>query len=206
MQDCEGYQPCRKFIPKKLAIHLILDIKTVKTGEVKIKLCFKQIDPIMTKQQSVGLRIKKKTFPNEEIIENFYVKKFKYMTDFYLPKRKLAIEVDEHSHKDRKPEKEKTRQKDIEECLGCTFIRINPDEKDFSAYDGPGKIQTFIDKSKDEELEKLKDKIKELKKYKKSLIDNLSKRLLELEFKQHNAIKSKCLKWVAKNILPNYKK
>ena len=60
MQDCEGYQPCRKFIPKKLAIHLILDIKTVKTGEVKIKLCFKQIDPIMTKQQSVGLRIKKK--------------------------------------------------------------------------------------------------------------------------------------------------
>ena len=49
IQDCEGYQPCRKFIPKKLAIHLILDIKTVETGEVKIKLCFKQIDPIMTK-------------------------------------------------------------------------------------------------------------------------------------------------------------
>ena len=76
------------------------------------------------------------------------------MTDFYLPKRKLAIEVDEHSHKDRKPEKEKTRQKDIEECLGCTFIRINPDEKDFSAYDGLGKIQTFIDDLKDEELKK----------------------------------------------------
>ena len=34
--------------------------------------------------------------------------------------------------------------------IGCTFIRINPDEKDFSAYDGLGKIQTFIDKLKDE--------------------------------------------------------
>ena len=40
----------------------------------------------------------------------------------------------------------------------------------------------------------------------KSLTDNLLKRLLELEFKQRNAIKSKCLKWVVKNILPNYKK
>ena len=174
-----------------------MTVRTVKTGEVKIKLCFKQINPIMTKQQSVGLRIKK-AFPNEEIIENFYVKKFKYMIDFYLPKMKLAIEVDEHGHKDRKPEKEKTRQKDIEECLGCTFIRINPDEKDFRAYDGPAKIQTFTDKSKVEELEKLKDKIKELEKYKKSLIEDLSKRLIELEFKQHHAIKSKCLKWVAK--------
>ena len=45
---------------------------------------------------------------------------------------------------------------------------------------------------------------------KMSLIDDLSKRLLELEFKkefkQHNAIKSKCLKWIVKNILVNYKK
>ena len=43
----------------------------------------------------------------------------------------------------------KTRQKEIEECLGCTFIRINPDEKDFSVHDGFGKIQAFIDKLKD---------------------------------------------------------
>ena len=33
----------------------------------------------MTKQQSVGLRIKK--IPNEEIIEDFYIKKFNYMID-----------------------------------------------------------------------------------------------------------------------------
>ena len=41
---------------------------------------------------------------------------------------------------------------------------------------------------------------------KKSLIDDIPKRLLELEFKSNYSIKSKCLKWVVKNILPNYKK
>ena len=29
--------------------------------------------------------------------------------------------------------------------------------------------------------------------------------MLELEFKQHNQIKTKCLKRIVKNILPNYK-
>ena len=41
---------------------------------------------------------------------------------------------------------------------------------------------------------------------KKVLVDKILKNLLELEFKQHNSIKSKCLKWIVKNILPNYKK
>ena len=50
IQDYEDYQPCRKFIAEELAIHLILDIKTVKARELKIKLGFNQLDPIMTKQ------------------------------------------------------------------------------------------------------------------------------------------------------------
>ena len=150
IQDCEDFQPCRKLIAEKLTIHLIIDIKTVKAGELKTRLGFNQLDPIMTKQQSIGLRIRK-TFPNEKIIEDFYVKKFDYMIYFYLSKRKLAIEVHELGHKDRKSEKENTRQKEIEKCLECAFIRINPDEKDFSAYDGLDKIKAFIDKLKDEE-------------------------------------------------------
>ena len=40
---------------------------------------------------------------------------------------------------------------------------------------------------------------------KKSLIDDLSKILLELEFKSKHSIKSKCLKWIIKKIVPNYK-
>ena len=81
IQNCEDYQPCRKFIAEKLAIHLILGIKTVKADELKTKLGFKQLDPTMTKPQSIVLRIKK-TFPNEEMIEDFYVKEFDYILIF----------------------------------------------------------------------------------------------------------------------------
>ena len=81
IQNCEDYQPCRKFIAEKLAIHLILGIKTVKADELKTKLGFKQLDPTMTKPQSIVLRIKK-TFPNEEMIEDFYVKEFDYRLIF----------------------------------------------------------------------------------------------------------------------------
>ena len=62
------------------------------------------------------------------------------MTDFYLPKRKLAIEVDELGHFDRDQMTDNKRQKGLEEYLACTFIKINPDEKYFSPYDGLGKI------------------------------------------------------------------
>ena len=75
IQNCEDFQPCRKFIAEELAVHLIINIKTVKSAEPKIKLGFNQLNSIMTKQQSIGLSIRK-TFPNAEIIEYFYVKKF----------------------------------------------------------------------------------------------------------------------------------
>ena len=44
--------------------------------------------------------------------------------------------------------------------------------------------------------------MKELKKDKESLIDNISKRLLELRFEKKHSIKSKCVKWIFKKILP----
>ena len=44
-----------------------------------------------------------------------------------------------------------------------------------------------------------------IKSTKKSLSDHLLKRLLELEVKSNYSIKSKCLKWIVENILPNYK-
>ena len=59
VQDCEDFQPCRKFITEELAIHLIIETKTVKAAELKTKLGFNQIDPIMSKQESIGLRLKK---------------------------------------------------------------------------------------------------------------------------------------------------
>ena len=120
----------------------------------------------MTKQESIALRIRK-TFPNKEIIEAFYVKKFDYMIDFYLPERKLAIEVYELGHFDRGKITENIQQKELEEYHQCTFIRIHRNGKDYGAYGGLGKIQAFIDTLKDEELKKLKYEIKELKQKKR---------------------------------------
>ena len=43
-------------------------------------------------------------------------------------------------------------------------------------------------------------------KTKESVIDNLSNELLKLELKKNDSLKSKCVKWIVKNILPGYKK
>ena len=61
------------------------------------------------------------------------------------------------------------------------FIRINPDEKNFNIFKEINKIQRHIKKLT-----------------KKSLTNDLLKRLLQLEFGKHNSIKSKCLKWIVK--------
>ena len=73
-----------------------------------------------------------------------------------------------------------------------TIIRTNPDGADFDMNRLINQIYTHIIKSTKKQTKVSTEK---------SLIDDLSKRLLELEFKQHNAIK-----WFVKNILPNYKK
>ena len=77
------------------------------------------------------------------------------------------------------------RQKALERQLNCVFIRINPDEKDFNIFKEINKIHRHIKKSS-----------------RKYLIDRISKRLLELEFKLNHSIKSKCLKWIIRKILP----
>ena len=92
LQDCEDFQPCRKFIAEELAIHLIIDIKTVKAAELKIKLGFNQVDLIISKQESISLRLKK-AFLGEEITEDFSAQN--YLIDCYFPKYKLALESDE---------------------------------------------------------------------------------------------------------------
>ena len=105
----------------------------------------------------------------EEIIEDFSA--LNYLIDYYFPKRKLAIEVGELGHKDRDQTKGNERQKDLKEYLNCEFIRINPDEKDFIAYDELGRVQAFIDKSKEKEIKEHKKETKEYKEEIKELED-----------------------------------
>ena len=61
------------------------------------------------------------------------------------------------------------------------FIRINPDEQNFSIFREINKIHRHINKST-----------------KNLLIDDFSKQLLELEFRSNHSIKSRCLKWIVK--------
>ena len=75
--------------------------------------------------------------------------------------------------------------KTLERKLNCVFIRINPDAVDFNIF---------------KEINKIHRHIKKLSR--KSLIDKISKRMLELEFAHNHSIKSTCLKWIVRKILP----
>ena len=104
-----------------------------------------------------------------------------YRIDLYFHKYKLAIEIDQLSHNDRNIDYEIQRQQTLERELSCVFIRINPDAIDFNIFK---EIHRHIKKSS-----------------KKSLIDKISKKLLELEFVKNHSIKSKCLKQIVEYFL-----
>ena len=175
-------QPNRRFLRSDLALKVIMDCRTDESCNLKRNLGFTLDDVINTKEQTVINSIKD-TFERENMQTQYTV--LNYRIDLYFHKYKLAIEVDELGHNDRNIDYEIQRQRAIEKELGCVFIRINPDEKNFNIFKEINKIHRHIKKST-----------------KKSLIDDLSKRLLELEFKSNHSIKSKCLKWIVKKILP----
>ena len=167
-----------------------MDCRTTPAINFKNKLGFNQYDPKMTQEQSVLSKIKI-TFSAESII--FQRSVLDYRIDAYFPKYKLAIEVDELGHNDSDIGFEIQRQKALEKELDCKFIRINPAKKKFDIFVEIGRIQNFIvgaNKKLTEESTK------------KPLINELLDRLLRLEVKSKNSIK-KCLKYVAKKILPN---
>ena len=148
---------------------------------------------INTKEQTVINSIKD-GFEGENMQTQYTV--LNYRIDLYFHKYKLAIEVDELGHSDRNIDYETQRQRALEREFDCVFIRISPDAVDFKIFKEINKIHRHINRLTEQQT---KQKTKE------SLIDNLSKRFLELESKHHDQIKTKCLKWIVKNILPNYK-
>ena len=83
------------------------------------------------------------------------------------------------------------------ESHGITIIRTNPDDADFD-------MNKLINQTYMQILKSTKKQTKVSTK--KSLIGDISKRLLELEFKSNHSVKSQCLKWIVKNLLPNYQK
>ena len=167
--------------------------------ERKIKSCRKSSKKFLEFKNKLGLKSDVVTCDEQDIISALQVAfegeiiHTRYCTenkrfDAYFLKYKLGIEVDEHNQESRNVEYEQSRKLMIE-SHGITIIRTNPDVADFDMNKLINQIYTQI-----------------IKWTKKSLIDDLSKRLLELEFKSNHSIKSKCLKWIVKNVLPNYKK
>ena len=167
-----------------------MDCGTDESCNLKRNLGFALHDVINTAEQTVINSIKD-TFEGENIQTQYTV--LNYRIDLYFHKYKLAIEVDELGHNNRNIDYEIQRQQALERDLSCVFIRINPDAIDFNIFKKINKIHRHINRLTKQQT-------------KKSIIDNLSKRLLELEFEHHNQIRTKFLKWIVKNILPNHKK
>ena len=153
------------------------------------KLGFTLYDVVNTKEQTVINSIKD-AFDGENIQTQYTV--LNYRIDLYFHEYKLEIEVDELGHNDRNIDYEIERQTALEKELDCVFIRIDHDVADFNICKEINKIHRHINQlTKQQTEQKTKESIK--------------KGFLELEFKQNNQIKTKCLKWIVKNILPNYK-
>ena len=170
-----------------------MNSRTDESCKFKRNLGFTLHHVINTKEQTVMNSIKD-AIEGENMQTQYIV--LGYRIDLYFHKYKLAIEVDELGHNDRTANHEIQRLRALQRELNCVFIRINPGAVDFSIFKEINKIHRHINQSTIQQTEQ---------KTKESLIDNLSEGLLELEFKQNNSIKSKCLKWIVKKTLPNYK-
>ena len=162
-------QPNRRFLRIDLALKIIMGCRTDKSCSSKRNLGFKLHDVINAKEQRV-ISSKKDAFEGEDMQTQYSV--LGYRIDLYFHKYKLAIEVDELENADRNINNKIERQKALERELNCVFIRINPDGKDFNILKIINEIYRHIKKLS-----------------KKSLIDKISKGLLELEFKSNHSIK-----------------
>ena len=128
-----------------------------------------------------------------EIIHTQYCIENKRFDD-YLPKYKRGIEVDEYHYPYRDAEYERSKQLMIE-SHELTVIRTNPEASNC--------INRLLNQIYMHIIKSTKNQAK--KSSEKTLINVLPKRLLELEFKSNHSTKSKCLKWIVKKILPDYK-
>ena len=55
-----------------------------------------------------------------------------YEIDLYFPDLKIAVECDEYGHSSTPAYEDEFRQREIEQTLGCEFIRFNPHEPNFN--------------------------------------------------------------------------
>ena len=85
-----------------------------------------------------------------------------FRIDAYFSEYLLAVEIDEKGHNRRDLIFEEKRQEALEKKLGCKFIRINTSKEGYNAGYEVSRIQTWISKFKDRQLNKLNKKVKEM--------------------------------------------
>ena len=166
----------KRFLRTALALKVIMDCRTDKSCNLKKNLGLRLHDVINTKEQAV-LKLIKVSFEGEDMQTQYSV--LCYRIDLYL-QLKLMNQDMLTEILVMKLKRKKRQKKNL-----IVIIKINPDEKNFNIFKKINKIYGHIKKST-----------------KRSLLDDLSKRLLESEFKSSYSIKTKCLKWIVKKILP----
>ena len=155
-------------IREDLTLAKIMDCRSPTAIGFRSKLGFNQTDLIMTKEQSVLIKVMK-VFCSEEILLQHFVLNRKI--DLYFPRHKLAIEVDEKGHKDRDKCKEIERKNSIKDILIVNLLELTLVKKKFDVYFQIDKIYNHINKLS-----------------KKSLIGRVFKRLSELGFRSNHSI------------------
>ena len=141
-------------------------------------LGFKEHD-IMKVTDKATLDPIKNAFMGENIQTHYRVLGYEIMSNLYFHDYKLTVEIDEKDHQDRDISREIERQKALEKELSCKFIRINPDKENFNIFKTQNEIFRHIKESN-------KESTKELTK--KPLTDELSNKLIKLEFEKYNSI------------------
>ena len=163
-----------------------MDSRTDESCNLKRNLAFRLHDVINTKEETVINSIKDAFVgANIQTINSVLGNRI----DLYFRKHKLAIQFDELAHADRNLGNKIERQKALENEFDCVFIRINPDEKKINIFKEINKLDRHIENQTKNQL----------KNYWLMIFQK------ELEFKSNHSIKSKCLKWIVTQILPEYK-
>jgi very-short-patch-repair endonuclease/prophage antirepressor-like protein len=180
------------------AVEILLKTRKLITPDVLHILKKFNIDPtnrkVFSKEQHCLLAITN-TFKTEKYEDQFKVGK--YYIDLYFTEFKIAIEVDENGHSDRKPHKERERMDFVNENLGIDdtcWIRFNPDEHDFDMSKVIGRIYRKIEEIKQEKYVKLLDEKKENEIKEEEYIDDhdYDKDIKELEKLTFKSIRQIC--------------
>ena len=122
-------QPDEYYLSEEGIRELVLKSKQPKAADLAKHLGINVHKHKYTSKENDSIEIIMKTFHGEKMERQFKIGN--YRIDLYLPEHKIAVECDEFDHIGRDINYEIFRQKFIEEQLQCTFVRYNPDDKDF---------------------------------------------------------------------------